>query len=65
MNMTITEVLFILSSAIALPVVAVLTIAFFTGGLDETEHAKYVVIAEPEPDWWDETQSLSQGGGAS
>jgi hypothetical protein len=52
MQLSIEELLFLASSAIILPVIAVLTITFFMGGLTRTESAKFVVVAEPEEDYW-------------
>jgi hypothetical protein len=56
MAMSIEELLFLASSAIILPVIAVFTVAFFSGGLKSTEEAKYVVTAEHETDYWDQTR---------
>ncbi len=70
MEMTITEALFVISSAIALPVITVLTISFFTGGLRATENARYLPVMEEDKDWWAKEQpagqqSAARGGSAS
>jgi hypothetical protein len=52
MKLSIDELLFLASSVIVLPVIAVLVASFFTGGLKNTEDAKLVVTAEPEEDYW-------------
>lgn len=52
MEMTIQEALFIFSTAIALPVVAVLTYAFFNGGIKQTENARFLPVCERDRDWW-------------
>jgi hypothetical protein len=52
MKLSIEELLFLASSVIVLPVIAVLIASFFTGGLKNTEDAKLVVTAEPEEDYW-------------
>lgn len=56
MQMTIQEVLFIFSSAIALPVIAVLTFSFFQGGLKNTERARFLPVLEQDADWWAKEQ---------
>lgn len=67
MEMTITEALFIFSSAIALPVIAVLTYSYFIGGLSNTERARFLPVIEEDTDWWTKTKatdapSPSEGG---
>lgn len=52
MQMSIVELLFLASSVIILPVIAVLTASFFSGGLAGTENAKFAVLREPEEDYW-------------
>jgi hypothetical protein len=64
MEMNIREALFVISSAIALPVVTVLTISFFTGGLKRTEDARYLPVLEEDVDWWTSTGE-PQGGRSS
>lgn len=60
--MTILEALFMLSTAIALPVVAVLTFAFFMGGLKETEEARFLPVREKDRDWWTAAAPGAEGG---
>ncbi len=62
MEMNILEALFVISSAIALPVVTVLTISFFTGGLKQTEDARYLPVLEDDVDWWGPSGSAAEGG---
>jgi hypothetical protein len=64
MEMTIREALFMFSTAIALPVVAVLTFAFFTGGIKRTEAARFLPVMEKERDWWsaEELEARASGG---
>ena len=57
--------LFVASSAIILPVVAVFTIAFFTGGLKDTENAKFLATDESEYDYWTQTGRNAGVGSAS
>jgi hypothetical protein len=52
MQLSIEELLFLASSAIILPVIAVLTVAFFSGGLTDTENAKYLASDDSESDFW-------------
>jgi hypothetical protein len=52
MKLSIEELLFLASSVIVLPIVAVMIVSFFTGGLKNTEDAKLIVTAEPEEDYW-------------
>jgi hypothetical protein len=52
MKLSIEELLFLASSVIILPIVAVMIVSFFSGGLKNTEDAKLVVTAEPEEDYW-------------
>ncbi len=60
--MNILEALFVISSAIALPVVTVLTISFFTGGLKQTENARYLPVIEDDVDWWGPNPPTAEGG---
>lgn len=62
--MSIEELLFLASTVIILPVLAVLTVAFFSGGLKGTEDAKYLATAETESDYWDQTRGDSGGAAA-
>jgi hypothetical protein len=62
MNMSIEELLFLASSAIILPMIAVLTVAFFTGGLKGTEETKYLALADAEEDYW--TRAVPARGSA-
>lgn len=52
MQMGIREALFALSTAFALPTIAVLLFAYFSGGLKRTEPARYLPVMEPDYDWW-------------
>jgi hypothetical protein len=52
MNLSLEELLFLASSVIVLPVIAVMISSFFSGGLKNTEDAKLFVTAEPEEDYW-------------
>jgi Sec-independent protein secretion pathway component TatC len=63
-EMTILEALMLISSAIALPVIAVLTYAFFSGGLTGTEDAKFTVLMENDEDYWSTGPVGVAGGGA-
>lgn len=60
MEMTISEALMILSTVIALPVIAVLTIAYLNGNLDDTEDVKYTVLEDAEPDWWTDPDTVDR-----
>ncbi len=52
-TMTMSEVLMILSSALVLPAIAVLTISFFTGGLRRTEDERWAPVREDDGiDYW-------------
>lgn len=64
MEMTIVEVLFMLSTAIALPVIAVLTFAFFLGGFKHAEDARFLPIREQERDWWSSSEPTVGGDGS-
>lgn len=50
--MTMREALVLLSTALVLPMMAVLAIAFVTGRLSGTENAKYTVLREADVDYW-------------
>lgn len=52
MEMTIRELLFLMSSVLVLPAVAVLITAYFNGSLTATEDAKYLVFQDSEADYW-------------
>jgi hypothetical protein len=65
MKLSIDELLFLASSVIVLPVIAVLVVSFFTGGLKNTEDAKLVVTAEPEEDYWAVSDPIVAGRPAS
>lgn len=54
MQMGIREVLFMLSTAFALPTIAVLLFAYFSGGLKRTEPARFLPVMEQDYDWWAE-----------
>jgi hypothetical protein len=47
-----------------LPVIAVLTYAFFSGGLTGTEDAKFTVLMENDEDYWSTGPVGVAGGGA-
>jgi hypothetical protein len=57
--MSIEELLFLASSVIILPVIAVLTVSFFSGGLARTENAKFSMLLEPEDDYWALTERMA------
>jgi hypothetical protein len=65
MPLSIEELLFLASSVIILPVIAVFTISFFSGGLKGTEDAKYVVLDGVEDDYWTLTGPKVDAGPAS
>ena len=64
MNMTIREALFILSTALVLPAVLVLTYSFLMGGLKRTEDARFLPVREDDRDWWDATKPTVGGEGS-
>lgn len=53
METLINEALMLISTVIVLPIVAVLTYAFFAGRLTNTENAKYAVLIEEDEEYWD------------
>jgi hypothetical protein len=53
--------LFLLSSVLVLPAVAVLITAYFTGSLTATENAKYAVLRDPEEDYWTQNARAADG----
>jgi hypothetical protein len=64
MKMTIVEALMVISSVFVLPALAVITFSFFSGGLRNTERAKFQVLSEPdEIDYWAEEPGASAGSG--
>jgi Sec-independent protein secretion pathway component TatC len=65
MQMSIVELLFLASSVIILPVIAVLTMTFLSGGLTKTEDAKFTMLLEPEADYWALTDPNTDAGHAS
>lgn len=52
MDTLINEGLMLISTVIVLPIVAVLTWAFFAGKLTKTENAKYLALMEQDEDFW-------------
>jgi hypothetical protein len=52
MEMTIDELLFLTSSAIILPTIAVLVFAYFSGALTSTESSRFLALRSPEEDFW-------------
>jgi hypothetical protein len=65
MPLNIEVLLFLASSVIILPIVAVMTVSFFMGGLRRTEEAKYFVTRDPEEDYWALPDAHSAGRSAS
>jgi hypothetical protein len=59
-HMNIIEAVFLLSSTLVLPAIAVLIIAYFNGSLTATENARFIVLLEPEEDYW--TQPVAGPG---
>lgn len=44
--------LFLITSALVLPAIAVLSYQFLRGNLTTTEKNRFLAIREPEPDYW-------------
>lgn len=52
MDTLINEGLMIVSTLIVLPIMAVLTLAFFAGKLTKTEQARFLAVREDDADYW-------------
>jgi hypothetical protein len=50
--MNMSEALFLLSSTLVLPAVVILLLAYFNGSLTAMENARFVVLLDPEADYW-------------
>lgn len=50
--------LFLITSALVLPAVAVLSYQFLRGNLTTTESNRFLAIREPEPDYWSDAAAL-------
>lgn len=50
-----------LSTAFALPTIAVLTFAYFGGGFRRAEEARCLPVMEPDYDWWDRSSDDGPG----
>ena len=61
METSVAESLFLLSSVLVLPAIAVLVTSYLTGSLTATEDAKYIVLRDPEEDYWAQTTEITGG----
>lgn len=55
MGTQIIEAMFLMTSAILLPAIALLIYLFFRGNLTATESSRFLPLRDPEPDYWSET----------
>ncbi len=54
--------MFLITSALVLPAVAVLSYQFLRGGLTATESNRSLAIREPEPDYWSDAAAFERAG---
>jgi hypothetical protein len=52
LQLTADDLMMVLSTMVALPVVAWLTVAFFRGRLHSSDEARYIPLLDDEADYW-------------